>query len=65
MKKLAVYFTNGMKAYFAPGTMILLNDKDVTENDPINDIVVNNATAVNWKTVCFIRVIDDKGDEED
>ena len=65
MKKILVYFENGMKAYFKPDELVLLTDKDVHGTDIIPDVVENNANAVNWSNVCFIRVVDIKEDRHD
>lgn len=59
MKKLLVYFTNGLSTGFDPMKTILLTDRDVSENDPVEELTEQGMSAVNWSNVNYIRVSDE------
>lgn len=63
MKKIAVYFNNGMRAYFEPAKLIFLTERDI-QDDPVEDIAERDVQAVNWQNVCFVRAIEEEKEEE-
>lgn len=64
MKKVVVYFANGMKADFDPDKTYLANGP--VDPDKAYRVLAKGEALVNWANVSFMRIKDDnEGGEEE
>lgn len=64
MKKLVVYFANGMKADFDPDKTSLANG--LVDLDKAHKALENGDALINWANVSFMRIKDEnEGGEEE